>query len=475
MSKTVWQITSLICFTSLFLLQPSGVSAADHSRSADAQALAVEKDKDGNIRPEILVGPIDLHRKYRSMEGPYVIQKLKVADLVASKRVQLPGGMIVYLDPNKTAPSMAGAMASTATPGPGDRVKKDPLLDDGKSPIGLADSSDKERELYWFKGIKLVVLDENDKPMPTAEFICHMNLDVDQVARFASFPDLERTGNLRIMTLTQGQTEFNFPDGYAVPVASDETWTFTFQAANRTTDEHRRLKHLCTLTFVKDSDLKKPLKALHWFNPYIAVQVGSPEEIPEHKGPSCMIHSSAGNAPNMVPDTNFKGPSGKILTGHWSVPPGRHTYRIPVTTEIDFDLAKEDRTIHAVWTHIHPCCVNTTLSACKDGETVFSVDSSTKFKGTGPELKKIDNILSREGIKLRGGESYELKATYDNPSKETLDSMVALGVFCESKKFQKPDWAKIDASASAAASASKTKSVPESPSAASTGSSASAA
>lgn len=382
------------------------------------------------LKPQIEVGPIDIHKKYRSMEGPYVIRKFRVSDLLASKKIELPGNSIIYLDSGKTAPAMNDAKSDA---------------DSSCKLKGLVDTAGSEPELYWFRGIKLQVLDENNKALPTAEFICHMNLDVDKVTRYMEFPELERTGNERLVTLTQGQTEFHFPAPYAVPVSGDEEWKFTFQAANRTTNKHRVIKHLCTLYFSKDKELKEPLRALHWLNPYVAVQLDNADKAPEHHGPSCMALTPGANAPNMVPDTDFKDPLGRKMTGHWVIPPGKHYYQTPITESIDPDFAKEDRKIHAVWSHVHPACTGTVLSKCEGDkrENIFAVNVKTKFQ-PGAELVHIDNVISREGIALPSSKNYELSTTYDNPLGEPLDSMVALGIFCESKTFVKPEWCRFD-------------------------------
>lgn len=157
-------------------------------------------------------------------------------------------------------------------------------------------------------------------------------------------------------------------------------------------------------------------------------------------GPSCIAISRGDNAPNMVPNTNFSDPHGRILSPHWSVPPGRHKYEYPLSMDKE-TIPADDQFIHAVWSHVHPACTNTSLLSC-DGnkrETVFKVNVETKFS-SGPELKRIQEVLSTKGIPIKAGKNFVLTATYENPENKPLDSMVALGVFCESKSFKKPDW-----------------------------------
>lgn len=424
-------LAALICCAAAANIQPA---VASDGRAINRSIPAVVEGPVQTAR--ILVGPFDLHRKYRSMEGPYVIGRLRVADLVFSGQVVVPESMVTFIEVNSQgAPSMNGPSMSTS----------DAQNVISAAPLGLIDTGVLKRELYWLKGIKLEVLDENDKPLPTAEFICHLNLDVDPRFRTKVFPQAEPNTSSRLITLTQGQTEFRFPEGFAVPVASDELWTFTFQAANRTSDGHRRVKHLCTLEFISDKDLRQPLKALHWYNPYIAVVLDKGDHKSRHggnpHGPSCLAVSEGEGAANMVVGTTIKDPDGKRLTGHWAIPPGRHTYRTPVTDQRLYGFAAKERKIHAVWSHVHPLCTQSSLLLC-DGsrhKKIFTAQVKTKTRG-GLELVHIDNIISPAGIPLLANQHYELEATYSNNTRETQDSMVALGVFFEDQMFVKPDW-----------------------------------
>ncbi len=379
---------------------------------------------------EIVAGPFDLHRKYRSMEGPHVSKKFRISDLVASQRVQLPESMVKFVETSTDGPSMMAGGGKEGT---------------GGAPVGLVKASQTKRELYWFKGISLQVLDENDKVMPTAEFICHLNLDVEHGFRNRAFPQAQRTGSTRLITLTQGQTDFFFPEGFAVPVASDEKWTFTFQAANRTTQEHRRLKHRCFVAFIKDSDLARPVKSLHWYNPYITVvmdKTATPAGSPTHTGgPDCLGMSDGANAPNATTGSDFFDESGRRLSGHWEVPVGTHTYEAPIVQERDPGFAASKRRVHAVWTHMHPLCTRSSLVQCngKTRRTMFTATAKTRTN-PGLEIEHIDSIITTKGIDLPAKRAYELEATYENTTGEPQDSMVALGIFCADEKFVRPRW-----------------------------------
>jgi hypothetical protein len=450
-----------ILTASLALNGVAGWTCSAHAASKDKRSNVDSNVLEGRISTvTIEVGPFDLHRKYRSMEGPYVSQSLRVSDLIFSEMIALPESMVVFIEPKEgkqnsaptSAPSMNGAenSADVSKPAAGVSTKSStgakPAQTDSTSgkPLGLIDTAAKARELYWFKGLKLEVLDENGNKLPTAEFICHLNIDADYKLRREAFEKTDVYSSSRLITLTQGQTDFHFPPGFAVPIASDEMWKFVFQAANRTTAEHRRVKQLCTLEFIKDSDLVKPIKALLWFNPYIAVVTDKGKtEAHDASAADCLGQSSGESADNMVKGTDYKDSHGRMLNGHWAVPPGTTTYESPVYEGKNSGFSSRDRKIHAVWSHVHPLCTKSSLIMCDGGKrrTIFTTAILTSTSN-GLEITHIDDILSPKGIKIKQGKQYELEATYHNSTGVMQDSMVALGVFCHNDLFKKPDWSR---------------------------------
>jgi cyclophilin family peptidyl-prolyl cis-trans isomerase len=398
-------------------------------------AVSSEPMSEGKIREaRIIAGPFDLHRKYRSMEGPWTQIYIKVGDLLASGKVELPEGMVSYVEDGGAAPSMAGG--GPAAPG---------------TPQGVVQlPPNSRRELFWFKGLKLEVLDENDKVLPTAEFICHFNVDVEPVFRNRVFPNAERCTNTRIVSISQGATKVFMPEGTAIPVASDETWQFSFQAANRTTTERRRIKHIMTAYFVKDSDLWRPITPLHYKVPYIVVVVDrhSPDaELAAKKAcPSCVSMSRGVNAPNNVIGGVFDDGS-SIVSGHWVVPPGKHTYCTQVAIW-EPDFAEKKRKIHAAWTHIHPLCTEFSLVLANSPERprIFTTRVKTKINPDGGfEIEHIDYLSSKEGIEMPQGGPYELEVTYQNDTGVAHDSMAATGIYFADEMFKRPNWAMFDA------------------------------
>lgn len=416
-------LLALVAIPVMALLNVNPLKWMDHNEA--------QPDSEGKLRVcEIIAGPFDIHRKYRSMEGPFVNLDVTPGELVSSGKIVLPEGMVNFIEKGSARPSMAATMQ----PAGGDQSNK-------MMPVGLV-SGPRERKLYWLKGVTLHVLDEQNKPLPSAEFICHWNLDCKPAMRNKVFTTGRPCVNPRLIGISQGLTSHMFPEGVAVPVASDEPWHVSFQAANRTTDQHRRLKHVARFFFIADEDLYKPITALQWYAPYIAVvtEGNSPELAAKEvaNAPHCLATSAGLDAPNSMGLSMYKDPAGRQLTGHWVVPPGTHTYKCPISEVRDADFGKTDRRLHAAWTHVHPVCTKLALVNCTTGKAVYEAHIQTRKQG-GLEIKHIDWLSNKQGILVPAGK-YRLEETYVNDTGSTLDSMGSMGLYFADYDFRRPDW-----------------------------------
>jgi hypothetical protein len=419
-------ISLLVLALAIFPVTPTSASTLSKKQMQSFQIT------EGKVTPSVItIGPFDLHRKYRSMEGPYSLFGVKPGDLAASKQIEIPEAMVNFVETSNSAPGMMG---SSADPPSNSRVR------------GLVDTSKQTRTLLWLKGVKLQVLDENNRVLPTAEFICHFNIDTNPGFRNRIFWQAERCQISRLITLTQGQTDMTFPEGYGVPVASDEPWTIIFQAANRTTNKHRRVKHRCTLYFIKDSELMHPITALNWFAPFVYVNVdtNSAQMAKEEKANclSCIGTSVGVNAPTNISNGTFVDHTGHRMSGHWVIPPGNHSYSTPINDDRQPSFAAKPRILHAVWSHVHPLCTNLALYNCQNHARtqIFSVTSNTETKH-GLEITNIDYWNSKNGVLLPGKTTYELEVTYKNSTGVPQDAMASAGMFFTDSIFVRPEWA----------------------------------
>jgi cyclophilin family peptidyl-prolyl cis-trans isomerase len=376
------------------------------------------------LLPSITVGPFDLHRRYRSMEGPYVDTEIVIGDAMERQEKNLPEEMVRFVENGGQASMTAQALSASTT--------------------AMGSAANEPRQLYWLKGVRIDLLDENNRLLPTAEFFCHLNIDVDTGFRNREFPEGERCMSARLFTLTQGQTEILFPKGYGVPVASDEKLRCIFQAANRTTDEHRRIKQRLTLYLIPDKQLLEPITALNWYTPFMAVVVDKNSEDALAKEAIdcslCLPTSKGVTAPNAVNDAVENDSFGRKVSGHWVIPPGKTSW---TGTIRDYKFQDKPRIAHLIWSHVHPLCTEFSLVNLDANGQANNLYTATCRSRTSPgvQLEHIDLFSSSQGIRLAANRPYELEIKYDNPTKAGLDSMATMGIFCEDNEFARPSWA----------------------------------
>jgi hypothetical protein len=82
--------------------------------------------------------------------------------------------------------------------------------------IGPADQS----EVVWITGMSADVVAPDLTPLPV-EFFCHANLDYDPVVHRELFKTARMT-SVRLFTLSQGHEVMRFPDGFGIPVRTNE-------------------------------------------------------------------------------------------------------------------------------------------------------------------------------------------------------------------------------------------------------------
>src|SRR5262249_20191455 len=134
---------------------------------------------------------------------------------------------------------------------------------------------------YWFRGAEFDILDEHGRIIPNSEFLCHGCINIYPRWHNRVFPDSTPCIRKEMCTTTQGLTKMMLPDGFAVPLASDEQLQFVLSSRNNTTNAPRRIAIRCTMYLVADKDLQKSPIALNFCDSQIGVLVG------KSKGTNC--------------------------------------------------------------------------------------------------------------------------------------------------------------------------------------------
>ncbi len=357
---------------------------------------------------EITSAPFQVSRKYKSMEGPSVSAKIKLQDLAAA------GGKL--------------------------QLKEAPPLNGGNLPLEpkLA-ACGRGTELWWFRGAKIEVLEPEHDVASNPGFLCHFNLDVDTSHRAKLFPTFANFGE-RALTFTSGMNDFALPEGYGIPVASEESWRFTFQALNHNLEGRHSFRHRLTLYFSKHAALNQPLKAATWSTPFVAPPMDGAGE-PSVVCTCCGKLLAGLNAPNSTGLYRMK--DGRTATGHWVVPPGKGSW---TSAAREFGNAfNRDRELVAAYIHVHPFAERMTLTAhdpgCKEPRNVWTGNVRNVEKGVG--LAHLETLSTTKGIPMPAASEYQLTIDYDNTSGVKQDAMGMMGLYLTVPEWRLPDWAVV--------------------------------
>ncbi len=288
-------------------------------------------------------------------------------------------------------------------------------------------------EMFWVLGYKAVMAGPDGTTPAPQEYMCHSNLDFDPSRHQQTFGG-SKSLTSRLFTLSQGQLEIAFPEGFGLPLLGNEPLSLTTQVLNlNPTGASVGVRHRVSIHYAKQSELAKPMKPLftkgvyglqllEGANGYFGVE--SPKE--EQHGPGCL---QGQNATTHI----FADPQGRKFTGHWVVKPGREVNRTLVTKILELPY---DTTIHYIAVHLHPFAESLELNDLTAGQVVFK--SSTRQFPDRIGLAHVDSFTSVEGIPIYKDHEYELVSVYQNITDKDQDSMAVMNLYMLDKDFVEP-------------------------------------
>ncbi|HVS32142.1 MAG TPA: peptidylprolyl isomerase [Thermoanaerobaculia bacterium] len=303
--------------------------------------------------------------------------------------------------------------------------------------VYLADAT--KPELLWLVGVKTEMVAADGKTPQLPELMCHVNVDYD-AQRHQTLFNMSRLPGSRVVTLSQGVLATRVPDGFGFPVASNEPLNLFTQVLNHNIERPANIKvrHRVTFEYVRERDLKVPMKPLLNIgasgmvllndNP---LAVPSPVDLGGAHGATCLM---APRAPNGTPTgSDYIDPQGRRFTGHWVVPPGRQENHSDVTW---FMALPFDARLHYAAVHLHPFAESIALRDVTAKKTIFTARAKNPARGVG--LDHVDSFASPPGVPLYRDHQYELVSVYDNPTRNTHDSMASVFLGVEDRDFVKP-------------------------------------
>lgn len=279
---------------------------------------------------------------------------------------------------------------------------------------------EEDEELLWIVGYKSEIINVNTEKKVAARYMCHNNLNY---ADTNNIPwKLKTSGdNSRIFTLSEGQTELNFPEGFGIPVPADQSYKMVSQVLNHNNPHlNLKVKHKTMLKYLRGSESGNKLSPLYQQSVFITKQISGP---PGEYGLSKLClqdHLDSTSLQGKQPkhdcsvdysnaDYNpYKDLHGRIYTGHWKLPYGEETLKTDVTRMLDLI---EETKIHMIGVHLHPYAEGLEFWDKTADRLLYQTNIQKDSAAFG--FENISYFKSKDGISVYPDHNYELISHYN--------------------------------------------------------------
>lgn len=278
--------------------------------------------------------------------------------------------------------------------------------------------------LLWLTGFHVKALDAKTRQPVSNDFICHTNVDFNDVDYYSDFHLTDRIGKQypRMTSLSHGLENFTFPKGYGVPMKGNDLLFVTTQTLNHNRKGIRfQVKHEVAIDYSKAAGLK-PLMSRTAFI-MLPYDKRDPYKEPTDPGTNQCI-------PVETKNHTYDDGNGNMLSGHWVIPAGKNTYRSSVNNQLQIT---DSLRLHAAAIHVHPFATSIALFDKTDNKPIFVSKISNHKDRIG--LDKIEQFSSEEGIWLYKSHDYELVLAVDNTTNEQQDMMGSMFLFFYDKQL----------------------------------------
>lgn len=274
-------------------------------------------------------------------------------------------------------------------------------------------------KLLWIKGFEVTAIDEKTNTTASNDFICHMNVDINDTQYYEAFGLTDRIGKQypRLTSLSNGLEKFDFPEGYGIPIHGNDFLNVTTQTLNHNIPNiFKKIKHEVTIQYEDYSATQKPLLSKTIF---IQLPYNKIEPFKEPLDPA-----SNQCIPVETKNHSYDDGNGNMLSGHWVIPKGKKEYRSAITNQLQI---KDSLRLHFGAPHVHPFATSIAVFDKTKNSIIFTCNV-TNFKNK-IGLSKIETFSSTEGIWLYKNHEYELILTTNNTSTIQQDMMGSLFLF----------------------------------------------
>jgi hypothetical protein len=286
-------------------------------------------------------------------------------------------------------------------------------------------------QIVWITGYRTEVVAEDGTNQASPEFMCHNNLVFDAKAHGSLFGTQRSAQRARLFTASQGQFGIELPEGFGIPVLTNETLGINTQVLNHNIENPDvKVRHRISIDWVADAEARGVLEPLFPSMAYVMASLDEGDLAYGVEHPDAMQEGAACMPGDVAPQASTMDKSvitdrlGRKFTGHWVVPPGREVRRTLVTDLLEIPF---DTTVHYIAVHLHPFAETLELRDLTTGDTIFT--SHARGPDVGVGLTEVEYFSSVEGIPIYADHEYEMISTYDNTSGVDQDAMATFFLY----------------------------------------------
>jgi hypothetical protein len=277
----------------------------------------------------------------------------------------------------------------------------------------------RDSTVLWLTGFHVRAIDAKTSQPVSNDFICHTNVDFNDVGYYSGFHLTDRIGKQypRMTSLSHGLEDFSFPIGYGVPMKGNDLLFVTTQTLNHNQPKiNFQVKHEVSIDYSKSAKAIKPLMSRTAFV-MLPYDRRDPYKEPTDPGSNQCI-------PVETKNHSYDDGAGHMMSGHWVIPVGKNTYRSSVNSQLQIT---DSLRLHAAAIHVHPFATSISLFDKTENKPIF-ISRITNYKDR-IGLEKIEQFSSEAGIWLHKSHDYELVLTVDNTTSEQQDMMGSMFLF----------------------------------------------
>jgi hypothetical protein len=278
--------------------------------------------------------------------------------------------------------------------------------------------------VLWLTGFHVKALDAKLLQTISKDFICHTNVDFNDVKYYSSFHLEKRIGTQypRLTSLSHGMENFSFPKGYGVPMKGNELLYVTTESLNHNLpDANFWIRHEVDINYSKEKNLK-PLMSRTAFI-MLPYDKYDPYKEPTDPGTNQCI-------PVETKNHSYDDGKGNKLSGHWVVPLGKNTYRSGINQQLQI---QDSLRLHAAAIHVHPFATQISLYDNTKHQNIFTSKIVNHTNKIG--LTSIEPFSTEEGIWLYKNHEYEIVLEVNNTSTINQDMMGSMFLFFYDKEL----------------------------------------